>query len=289
MMNCQTKEVQIDNDPHLFSGNDDMKEFIKNFYENYNEENRLSSKHGSIEFLTTIKYINKYLLSNSKILEIGAGTGKYSHYFARQGYEVDAVELMKCNVEKFNELTHPGEKVTVTEGNAVDLNFIEDNKYDITLLLGPMYHLYDTDSKKSALSEAIRVTKTNGVIFVAYCLNEAQIIKACFMRGLLREDRYKNFINPTTYKLESNPENIFELYRKEDIDALIREFSVERLHYIGTDMATSYMKDCIDSMDEETFKKYLEYHFIICERADCIGVSHHSLDVLRKNECGILT
>lgn len=261
-----------------------MDEFIKRFYENYDEENRLSTKHGSVEFLTTIKYISRYLSSDSKILEIGAGTGKYSHYFARQGYEVDAVELMKCNIDKFKKLTQPNEKITISEGNAIDLHLIEDGLYDITLLLGPMYHLYDDKSKKAALSEAIRVTKENGLIFVAYCLNEAQIIKACFMRGLIKEERYRNFINPITFKLSANPENIFELYRKEEIDELIKCFDVERLHYIGTDMATSYMKDCIDAMDEETFKRYLEYHFIICERSDCIGISHHSLDILKKNK-----
>ena len=259
-----------------------MKDHLKNFYENYNEENRLSTKHGSVEFLTTVKYITKYLSPDSRILEIGAGTGKYSHFFARQGYEVDAVELMKCNIIKFNELTLPNEKVSITEGNAVDLHNVKDNKYDITLLLGPMYHLYDEKSKKAALNEAIRVTKNNGIIFVAYCLNEAQIIKACFMRGLIKEKRYRDYIDTTTYKLTANPENVFELYRKEEIDHLISDLNVERLHYIGTDMATSYMKDCVDAMDEDTFKKYMDYHFILCERADCIGVSHHSLDVLRK-------
>lgn len=261
-----------------------MTEYLKDFYENYNEENRLSTKHGSVEFLTTIKYINRYLSPKSKILEIGAGTGKYSHFFARQGYEVDAIELMKCNIDKFNELTLPHEKITITEGNAINLHNIKDDKYDITLLLGPMYHLYDEKSKKAALSEAIRVTKKDGIIFVAYCLNEAQIIKACFMRGLIKEKRYRDYIEPSTYKLTTNPENVFELYRKEEIDDLIRELNVERLHYIGTDMATSYMKECIDTMDDETFNKYMDYHFILCERADCIGISHHSLDVLKKTK-----
>ena len=36
-----------------------------------------------------------------KILDIGAGTGIYSHHYARQGYEVDAVELIEHNIEKF--------------------------------------------------------------------------------------------------------------------------------------------------------------------------------------------
>ena len=48
------------------------------------------------------------------------------------------------------------------------------------------------------------------------------------------------------------------------------------------DVATNYMRETIDAMDDETFSKWLEYHFAICERKDLIGASHHTLDILRK-------
>ena len=56
-----------------------------------------------------------------------------------------------------------------------------------------------------------------------------------------------------------------------------------RLHYVGTDMATNYMRSTIDEMDDELFALYLNYHFVICERSDMVGTSHHILDVFRKN------
>jgi hypothetical protein len=85
-----------------------------------------------------------------------------------------------------------------------------------------------------------------------------------------------------TFKASSDPAELFELYRKEDIDALISDLPVHRLHYVGTDMATNYMRDTIDAMDDDFFGLYLKYHFTICERSDMVGVSHHILDVLRK-------
>ena len=48
-------------------------------------------------------------------------------------------------------------------------------------------------------------------------------------------------------------------------------------------MATNYMRDTINAMEEELFQLYLRYHFVICERADCVGTSHHILDIHRKN------
>ena len=90
-------------------------------------------------------------------------------------------------------------------------------------------------------------------------------------------------VNPVTFKASSDPAELFELYRKEDIDALMESFRTQRLHYVGSDMATNYMRSCIDEMDEELFDLYLKYHFVICERSDMVGVSHHILDIHRKD------
>ena len=261
----------------------DVLHLLSDYYGGYDEENRLRSQHGLVEFLTTMRYIEKYLVPGCRILEIGAATGRYSHDLARRGYTVDAVELVQHNIDIFMNNTLPGEKVSIRQGNAMDLSFCEDETYDVTLLLGPMYHLFTEAEQKQALAEAIRVTKKGGVIFAAYCGNDATMVQYCFGRGMLREERYKKLVDPVTFKASSDPAELFQLYRKEDIDALMDGFAVSRLHYVGTDMATNYMRSTIDEMDEELFKLYLQYHFAICERADMVGTSHHILDVFRKD------
>ena len=255
---------------------------LTEYYSGYDEDSRLRSRHGMVEYLTTMRYIEKYLRPGMRILEIGAGTGRYSHALAQQGYEVDAVELVQHNINIFREKTQPGEKVNIRQGNAKDLSMFADDTYDITLLLGPMYHLYTVDDQKQALAEAIRVTKKGGIICAAYCGNEATMVQYCFGRGMLKEERYQKLVDPVTFKAQSDPAELFELYRKEDIDALMADFPVTRLHYVGTDMATNYMRPVIDEMDDEFFEVYLRYHFTICERSDLVGASHHILDVFRK-------
>ena len=99
---------------------------------------------------------------------------------------------------------------------------------------------------------------------------------------MLKEEKYQKLVDMTTFKASSDPAELFELYRKEDIDALNSRFNVQRLHYGGTDMSTNYMRPVIDEMDDEFFALYLKYHFTICERSDMVGTSPHILDVLRK-------
>jgi len=196
---------------------------------------------------------------------------------------VDAVELVQHNIDIFKANTQPGEDVRIYQGNAKKLDMLSDETYDITLLLGPMYHLFTVPEQLEALSEAIRVTKKGGVVFSAYCGNEATMVQYCFGRGMIKEQRYRDLIDPVTFKASSDPAELFELYRKEDIDKLMAVFPVARLHYVGTDMATNYMRQAVDDMDAELFNLYLQYHFAICERSDLVGASHHILDIFRKD------
>ena len=193
------------------------------------------------------------------------------------------MEMVQHNIEIFNANTQPGENITIHQGNAKKLSMFSDDTFDITLLLGPMYHLFTVHEQLEELSEAIRVTKRGGIVFAAYCGNDATMVQYCFGRGMLKEQRYLDLVDPVTFKAASDPAELFQLYRKEDIDALMKVFPTTRLHYIGTDMATNYMRQTIDEMDEDFFQLYLRYHFSICERSDLVGASHHILDIFRKD------
>ncbi len=257
-------------------------EYLSNYYQNYDEEDRLLSKHGMVEYITTMKYIEKYLQPGMRIMEIGAATGRYSHSLARKGYQVDAVELVEHNIEIFKQNTLLDEPVTITQGNAMDLSAFESETYDITLLLGPMYHLFTTEDKLKALSEAIRVTKKGGTIFAAYCMGDASILSYGFIRGQIYNIIEKCLLDTETFDTFSNPWDLFELHRKEDIDNLRNQFHVTQLHFIATDGYTNHMRDTVDQMDEAMYELYLKYHLATCERQDMIGYSHHTLDIFRK-------
>ena len=167
------------------------------------------------------------------------------------------------------------------QGNALNLTFLPDAAYDLTMLLGPMYHLYTREDKLQALAEAVRVTKQGGHILVAYCMNEPTVIQYVFGMNHLREVMDLNMLTPDWHCI-SQPKDLFEMVRTEEIASLDAEFPVERLKLVATDGATHYMREYIDAMDDNTFAKWMEYHLTICERQDLIGASHHTLDILRK-------
>lgn len=259
-------------------------QYLIEHYSNYDEDSRLLPRHGSVEFLTTMRYIEKYIRPDDRILEIGAGTGRYSHTLARRGYAVDAVELVEHNIDVFRQNTMPEENITVTQGNALDLSVFPDESYDITLLLGPLYHLYTKEDKMCALNEAIRVTKQGGVIFAAYVISDGCLLDEGFLRGNISVSEYvkTGLLDPETFAAKSEPKDLFELVRKEDVDELMSSLPVDRLHYVASDGCALLLRDSIDKMDDETFKIYLKYHFATCEREDLLGITSHALDIFRK-------
>jgi SAM-dependent methyltransferase len=257
-------------------------EEIRNYYDNYDEDGRLLPRHGQVEYLTTMRYIEKYLSPGARVCEIGAGTGRYSHVIARMGYHVDAVEPVPRNIDIFRENARPGEDVTVRQGDARDLSFLPDGACDLTLLLGPMYHLFTEADKLQALSEAVRVTKSGGVLMAAYCIADASVLQYGFIRGNIRNLIEIGLLDPVTFRASSRPQDVFELHRKEDIDRLMACFPTERLHYVSADLYTNHMRETVNAMDDETFELYLRYHFTLCERADMAGLTNHILDIHRR-------
>ena len=261
----------------------DTSEYLSEYYKNYDEDGRLLTKHGMVEYITTMKYIEKYLQPGMRIMEIGAATGRYSHSLAGKGYQVDAVELAEHNIEIFKQNTFPNEPVTITQGNAIDLSSFKSNIYDITLLLGPMYHLFTTEDKLKALSEAIRVTKKGGIIFAAYCMGDATVLSYGFIRGEIYNIIKHCKLNTETFDSFSNPWDLFMLYRKEDIDELRSKFDVTQLHLVASDGYANHMREALNQMDESMYDMYLKYHLATCERQDMIGYSIHTLDIFRKD------
>ena len=261
-------------------------ESITEYYNKGEEKARLDDRFGRVEFLTSIRYIEKYLFPGARILELGAGTGRYSHYFARQGYTVDAVELMPIHIEQFEKETEFGENVTIVQGDARDLSFISDEKYDIILVLGPLYHLTDSEDKRQVISEALRVTKSGGIVFAAYILNEMTVMNYLFRNERINDPDIADHAEKLQYRIPEITEKGLAICRIEDIDALMEDFNVERLHLVGTEMISGIIREMLEKMSEEAFEHYVNYVQTICERPDMIGMTGHILDILRRNKYG---
>ena len=149
------------------------REQVEKTYEIFNEDTRLNwSQAARVEFLTTTRYIDRYLKPGMRLLDIGAGAGEYSLHYARQGYEVCALELSPANIAAFEKKISPDFNLKLQQGTALDLSAYEDASFDMVLLMGPLYHLHAAEDRQRAIAEAKRVCKPMGTIFFAFIGND---------------------------------------------------------------------------------------------------------------------
>lgn len=262
-----------------------IENIIKEYYSNdYQEDGRLTQdKVHHIEFLTTIKYIDKYLKKENRILEVGAGTGAYSLYYAKKGYRVDAVELVKSNVDIFKNNIKKDMDITVTQGNALDLSMYEDNTFDITLVLGPIYHLFKKQDIDKAIKEAIRVTKKGGIIYIAFILFDLTMLYWGFQDKNLFENFGEGKMISKDYMPNNKEEYIFNINHYSTVKEIMNKYNLNTMHYVATDGIGRIIKDTLNNFTEEEYNHYINYHLTICEREDLIGYSGHILYIGRKN------
>ena len=106
---------------------DETKEKLTRFYNKFNENKRLDTRHGQVEFFTSMKYIHDYLKPGDRIADIGAGPGKYSLFLKQEGYDVTAVELVKYNL---GILKKKNSSVKAMQGNAMNLKKLSSSVKD---------------------------------------------------------------------------------------------------------------------------------------------------------------
>lgn len=272
---------------------------LEEYYNKFNEDKRLNSRHGQVEYRISMNYIHRYLdeaeeriretdcggnldrdavRGQIRLLDIGAGTGRYSVALAEEGYDVTAVELVKYNL---GVLKKKAGRVNAMQGNALNLKKLEDDTFDVTLLFGPMYHLFGFEDKSRALGEAKRVTKPGGVILAAYCMNEYSVITYAFKERHVLECMQQRRLTED-FQTIPTPEGLYDYMRIEDIEALNEAVGLARIQILSPDGPANYIRPFLNQLSEEEFELFVRYQLAVCERADLIGAGAHTIDILRK-------
>lgn len=118
--------------------------------------------------------------SGMRILDIAAGTGASSLELARSGAEVTALDFSQGMLEEGRRLRP---EISFVFGDALNLPFPNDS-FDVTTI---SFGLRNTNDTKKALSEALRVTKAGGSIFVVeFSHPTSKLFRTIYLRYLMR-------------------------------------------------------------------------------------------------------
>ena len=254
-------------------------DLLEKYYNKFNEDKRLLSRHGQVEFFVANKYIDEMIgdETNLDIIDIGAGTGRYSVRLAEMGHKVTAVELVNKNV---SQIKLKSDKVVAKQGNALNLKF-KDESFDVALLFGPTYHLFSHEDKLKSILETKRVLRPGGKILIMYLTNEYAVITYAIKEGNLQKVLGEHKLDEN-FNCVTTPDDLYSYVRLEEINKLKDDAKLKRIKIIGVDGATDYIRPYINKLSEEDFEIYKKYQLSICERPELLGASSHILDILEK-------
>lgn len=166
-------------------------DLIKRFYHSFDEDGRLKTPIGQLEFTRSCQIIERFVPPNAVVLDVGGATGPYSFWLAERNHTVHLIDLVPEHIETATHIQSQAEAklASISVGDARDLPY-EDESVDILLLFGPLYHLHEFDDRALALKEAYRVLKKDGKLLGAFIHRYASLFDG-MISGWISD---KNFI-----------------------------------------------------------------------------------------------
>ena len=260
-------------------------EKILAYYDGYDEESRLVRDNSyRTEFVTTVHVLDSYIPAHAHILEVGAGTGRYSFYYAERGHQVLALDITPKHVEIIASKISGSRLANIrcALADARDLSAYDDNSFDVVLCLGPFYHLRKREDRVNCIKECKRVLKPGGLLAVAY-LNKY----AAYVRNFMKNRRFI-LDRPVAEFIDNDKEfgddrDCFYFTGPEEMERFMQLFDMEKLENVGVSGIASILFDAVKQLDDEEYKAWLDYHFHTMREPSLIGYSLHCLYVCRKS------
>ncbi len=264
-----------------------MKNYVVENYENYREEERLTSNQArKIEFLTTVRILEEHLKEGCKILDCAAGTGIYAFFFAKKGYEVTATDITPRHIKLINQELKKGEVSMQTAIlDTVNLSVYKDETFDVVLNMGPFYHLTLEEKREKCIQEAMRVLKKGGLLVTAYIPRlfilqytalkdpkylDLELAEQIMETGVLKHNDEKCFWTDTYYS------------SKEEMEKIYKNHNLKIADHFAQDGLSPLLSETVDSWTEEQFEVWCEYHYRMCREPSILGASNHAIIIGEK-------
>ena len=264
-----------------------MKNYVVESYENYFEENRLSTNNARrIEFLTTVRILDEIITGKKNILDCAAGTGIYSFYLADKGHTVTATDITPRHIDYIqNVLRDKSYNMNTAVLDATNMGIFADESFDVVLNMGPFYHLIQYCDREKCMKESLRVLKKGGLLVTAYIPRyyvfqyvalqdkkylDRELAKQIIQTGELHHDDEKCFWTDTYYS------------SCEEMEALYKQHGLKVIDHFAQDGASPLLAEKIDAWNYEEFQTWCDYHYSVCRERSLLGASNHVIIVGEK-------
>jgi SAM-dependent methyltransferase len=163
-------------------------EMLDHYGRDFDEDQRITQGLGQLELERTREIVRRHLPAGPlRVIDVGGATGVHAAWLAGDGHRVHVVDAVPRHVEQARQRAPRRGGITAELGDARQLA-AADASFDAALLLGPLYHLTERGDRVQALSEAGRVVRPGGAVFVAAISRFASLFDGLSKEALFDED-----------------------------------------------------------------------------------------------------
>jgi ubiquinone/menaquinone biosynthesis C-methylase UbiE len=264
---------------------------IEAYYSRWQESERLSRNEGELERVRTQELLTRHLPEPpAEIYDIGGGAGVHAFWLQARGYQVHLIDPIERHLIQAREReTVSGLRLaSISQGDARELK-VASGATDSVLLLGPLYHLLEKTDRLRALTEALRILKSGGILFAAAISRFASLMDGVgsgfFSDPQFREIVAGDLASGEHRNLSNHPHYFTTAYfhRPEELREEVFEAGFSDVNVVALEgpvwCGEGIRKACGDRVQRE---RLLEFLRTVESEPSILGASAHFLAIARK-------
>ena len=261
-------------------------EVRRHYEDEITEADRLTQGPGLLELARTQEIIRQRIPAHPlTILDVGGAAGVHAAWLADDGHSVHLVDPVPRHVEQARALAGPTRSITAEVGDARNLP-AADASADVVLLLGPLYHLTDRDDRVLALTEAGRVVRPGGLVFVAAITRFASLLDG-LSRELLFDPRFRSIVDHDLLDGQHrNPDRTPHwfttayFHHPSELPGEAADAGLHCVEVLGVEGVAGWFPHLFDSWDDQAARDQILFAARATEREpSLLGASTHLLMV----------
>lgn len=233
--------------------------------------------------------IKKFIVPHDKVLEIGAGAGRFTLTLSEIGATVSVADIsqvqLDLNIANAENYHFAGCVTEWRKLDICDMSCFRDEAFDAVLCIGGPLS-YVLDKRDIALKEMIRVTEPGGVIILGVMSLWGTIHQ--YLDGVLEYSREDNAKIITTGDLtESNSKmasHYCHMFRSDELRLLLESYGLAVEFMSASNGLTAVHGDTLTAIrqDENKWNELIRMEIEACQEPGFLDAGTHMIAVARK-------
>ena len=273
------------------------RDWLRSYYDEYGErewERWDASPVEQVKLEVHLYYLRKYLTADDRILEIGAGPGRFTQELAKISNRIVVADLspvqLELNRQNGQRLGYDKSVEGWVECDVCDLrSCFDEGEFDAVVCYGgPLSYVFG--EREKAMAELLRVTKPGGLVFLGVMSLWGTVHQ--FLSGVLALDPAMNREIVSTGDLgPDKPEattHFCHLYRAAELRGVLERAgaAIEVLSASNCLSATWAESLAEVPRDGATWQHLMEMELEACREPGCLDMGTHLIAVCKKSSAG---